>query len=70
MEIRPAQWVTIALAATMTGLTVIAIRRKIGRGVWLEGRNWRKADGGIYIDMREYEKWVEKAPASKRADSQ
>ena len=37
------------------------IRRKIERGVWLEGKHWRRADGGIYIDTRAVEKWVEVA---------
>lgn len=58
-----ARWVTIRLAAQMTGLTEKAIRRKIERGIWLEGVHWRKADGGIFIDMQRYNTWVEKATA-------
>lgn len=57
----PARFVRIKLAAAITGLTEKAIRRKIERGVWLEGKHWRRADGGIYIDTREVEKWVEVA---------
>lgn len=58
-----ARWVTIRLAAQMTGLTEKAIRRKIERGIWLEGAHWRRADGGIFIDMQRYNTWVEKATA-------
>jgi hypothetical protein len=56
-----ARWVTIKLAAHLTGLTEKGIRRKIERGVWLEGVHWRKADGGIFIDMQRYNRWVETA---------
>lgn len=57
----PARFVRIRLAAAITGLTEKAIRRKIERGVWLEGKHWRRADGGIYIDTKAVEKWVELA---------
>ncbi len=57
----PARFVRIRLAAAITGLTEKAIRRKIERGVWLEGKHWRRADGGIYIDTKAVEKWVEVA---------
>jgi hypothetical protein len=53
-----ARFVTIELAASLTGLTAKAIRRKMERGIWLEGRHYRKADGRIYIDLRAYEAWV------------
>lgn len=59
----PARFVTIKLAAQLTGLTEKAIRRKIERGIWLQGKHWRKADGGILIDMKGYEAWAEKAAA-------
>ncbi len=54
---------TIKLAASITGLTVKAIERKIARGVWLLGKHYKKADGGIFIDMKEIEQWVAKATA-------
>ena len=59
--VAPARLVRIRLAAAIMGLTEKAIRRKIERGVWLEGKHWRRADGGIYIDTRAVEKWVEVA---------
>lgn len=63
VRVAPARWVTIQLAATLTGLTEKAIRRKIERGVWLQGKHWRKADGRVYLDMAAYERWIEKSGA-------
>jgi hypothetical protein len=59
-----ARYVTVKLAARMTGLTEKAIRRRIESGHWLEGREWRRDPlGGINIDTRGIEKWVETATA-------
>lgn len=61
-RLQPAQYVTIALASLITGLTEKAIRRKIEDGKWLEGREWRRSpDGGIFISLTGYQKWVEGA---------
>lgn len=55
-----APYVTIPLAAAIIGLTVKAIYRKIQSGKWLEGREFRRApDGGIFISLEGYRKWVE-----------
>jgi len=62
--VAPAAYVTIPLAATITGLTEKAIRRKIEDGKWIEGREFRRSpDGGIFISMRGYIKWVEQETA-------
>lgn len=53
-----ARFVTIDLAAAMTGFTPGAIRTKIARSVWIEGRQWVKRDGRVLIDMRGYEAWA------------
>lgn len=54
-----ARFVRIHVASAQTGYTEKAIRRKIEEGVWLEGREYRRApDGNILIDMEAYEKWV------------
>lgn len=63
LVLNAARFVTIQLAAQITGLTVRGIESKIARAVWLEGKHFRRADGRIFIDMKEYEKWVEKAAA-------
>jgi hypothetical protein len=61
---RPAEYVTIAVAAAMTGYSAKAIRRKIEAGVWLEGREFRRApDGHVLISVRGYERWVERGRA-------
>ena len=51
---------TVTLAATLTGLTAKAIRRKIEEGKWLDGREYHRRDGSIFIDMKGYESWVER----------
>lgn len=62
--VAPASYVTIALASSITGLTEKAIRRKIEDGKWVEGREFRRSpDGGIFISIKGYEKWVERAMA-------
>lgn len=58
--VTPARYVTIPLAATLTGYTVDAIETKIARGVWVEGREWKRApDGRVLVDMRGFERWAE-----------
>ena len=60
----PAPYVTIHLAAAITGLSEKAIRRKIEDGKWIEGREYRRSpDGGIFISVKGYVAWVEKATA-------
>ncbi|OAK55027.1 excisionase [Variovorax paradoxus] len=54
-----ARFVTIQLASVMTGFTPGAIRTKIAKSVWLEGRQWVKRDGRVLIDMKGYEQWAE-----------
>ena len=57
IAIQPARFVTIPLAESLTGYTIGAIETKIARGVWVEGREWRRApDGRVLIDMRGYER--------------
>lgn len=55
-----ARYVTVSLATTLTGLSEKAIRRKMEEGKWLDGREYRRSpDGGIFIDLKGYENWVE-----------
>ena len=57
-------YVTIPVAAAITGYTPKAIRRKIEAGVWLEGREFRRApDGHVLISVKGYELWVERGRA-------
>ena len=59
VQVVSARFVTIDLAAIMTGFTPGAIRTKIAKSVWLEGRQWVKRDGRVLIDMKGYEQWAE-----------
>jgi len=56
-------YVRIPTAAVATGLSEKAIRRKIEEGKWLEGREFIRRDGEIYISRRGYERWVERGQA-------
>lgn len=61
-----AAYVLIPKAAELTGYSRRAIELKIARGVWVEGREWRKGpDGRRQISMEGYKRWVESAQASK-----
>ncbi len=58
--VAPAPYVTIAMAAMLTGLTEKAIRRKIEEGKWIEGREFRRSpDNGIFVSLEGYKKWIE-----------
>jgi hypothetical protein len=48
----------ICAAATALGTSQKAIRRKIEEGVWLEGYEWHRRDGRIWIDLRGVARWV------------
>lgn len=64
IQVAISRFVTIELAATVTGFSPSAIRTKIARGVWVEAREYVHApDGRVLIDMRGYEKWAATAQA-------
>ena len=64
ISVNPGPYVTIPLAASITGLSEKAIRRKIEDGKWIAGREFRKSpDGGIFIYLPGVAKWVEGAAA-------
>lgn len=45
----------------ITGYSVKAIERKVESGAWREGHEYRRApDGHIIVDLKGYEKWVER----------
>ena len=55
-----ARYIKVQVFETLTGYTPKAIRRKIEEGIWLEGREFKRApDGHILVDLTGYEKWVE-----------
>jgi putative excisionase DUF1233 len=62
-QLAPARYVTVELAAKTHGLSPGAIRKRIERGQWIEGREWRRGpDGRVWIDTKGVERWVEQAP--------
>lgn len=67
-QIAAAPYLTVALAATITGLSARAIRRKIEDGKWLEGREYRRSpDGGIFISIKGFAAWVETQPTRMKS---
>ena len=57
------RYVTLELFAEMSGYSRKAIERKIEDGVFLEGREYRRApDGRLLIDLQGFEKWVVNPP--------
>lgn len=53
------RYVTVKKAAVMIGITEEAIRKRVQRGVWLEGKEWRRDPlGRIMLDTEALDKWV------------
>jgi hypothetical protein len=64
VQVHPAPCVRLPLAATVTGMTVKAMQRKIEDGKWLEGREYhRDPDGNIWVDIKGVMRWVGLAAA-------
>lgn len=59
ISVQPARFVTVELASAITGLSKAAIRTKISRGIWVDGRQYVKREGRVFIDLKGYERWVE-----------
>jgi len=58
---RPVRFVQLRVFETLTGYTEKAVERKIATGVWVEGRQFRRApDGRVLVDLDGYETWVVK----------
>lgn len=61
---RPVRYVKLELFAEFTGYSVKALNQKIDKGVWMEGREFKRApDGHRLIDIERFEKWVEMGQA-------
>lgn len=57
-----APYVLLSVAEKLIGLSVRAMELKIARGVWIDGKEYRKGpDGHIYVSMKGFESWVESA---------
>jgi hypothetical protein len=59
-RIASAKYVTVKLYALISGKSEGAIRKKIERGIWLEGRHYRRdPEGCIWINTEGVESWLE-----------
>jgi hypothetical protein len=66
IQVAPARRVTIPLAVAVTGLTESAIRTKMARGFWVEGREYfRDPQGCIWIDLQGVSAWVAQGAGSR-----
>lgn len=59
IHLAPARFVTIELASRLIGLTDKAIRRKIEEGIWAEGKQYRRREGRVFVDLKGFESWIE-----------
>lgn len=60
----PFEWCLMPVAALATGLSVKAMERKIEDSKWLEGREYVKRDGRIFISVRGFNRWVAQPSAA------
>jgi hypothetical protein len=58
MQVQPSRYVRIELFCALTGYTDNAVRTKMSRGVWLEGRQYVRRGGEILMDLEGYETWA------------
>jgi hypothetical protein len=54
----PFEWCLLPVAAAATGLTSKAMARKIEEGKWVEGREYVKRDGRIFVSVKGFNRWV------------
>lgn len=60
VDTRPMRYVRVKKFAELSGYTEKAVYHKIESGVWMEGREFRRApDSAILIDLQGVERWVE-----------
>lgn len=60
MASRLLRYVRVKRFEELTGYSEKAVYEKIRAGVWIEGRQYRKApDGHVLVDLEGFERWVE-----------
>ncbi len=55
------RWVLINRAAELIGYSEDAIRHMVKNGTWAEGRVWKKRGGRVFINIEEFDRWVDAA---------
>lgn len=59
----PVYYVRVPIFCAATGYSKDAVDAKIRKGVWIEGKQYRRApDGHILVDLRRFHEWVENPP--------
>ncbi len=54
------RYIRVKKFSELTGWTEQAVYNKISAGVWLEGKEYRRApDGNTLIDLEGYNRWAE-----------
>ncbi len=63
------KWVKLEKYCELTGETTDSVESKRRSGKWIEGTHWRiPADGRVWINLEEVEKWVSQSqPLRRRA---
>lgn len=57
------KWVLIKRASELTGHSQTALYDKMQKGVWPEGKLWRRSpDNKRQVNLEEYDRWVESKP--------
>jgi hypothetical protein len=60
VQLYSAKYLRPAKAAELLGMSKRAVERKIQRGTWREGKEYRRApDGRLWINMEGVIKWIE-----------
>lgn len=63
--VQSARFVTPKLFEALTGISTRAVEGKIARGVWAEGKHFRRRDGNVLLDLEEYTRWADKPSTSR-----
>ena len=51
-------WVKLCKSVELTGDTADAVHARRKAGKWLDGKQCKIADGSLYVNLVEYDKWV------------
>jgi hypothetical protein len=54
------KWVRVNRFCELTGFTADSVQKLIAKHKWIEGQQYRKVNGCVFVNLDGYEKWVEK----------
>lgn len=55
----PTPWVKLCKYVEITGDTADAVHARRKAGKWLDGKQCKIVDGSLYVNLAEYQKWIE-----------